>query len=127
MESRSAVRTPVVAWTMAKRAGREMGRSNKGRRSSRLRARRPRAAKKVPLTTNAHVPSGRMRARSQIFPRTWRLKKTIKIGDRESMRERMRKRRKKQKKENAQPAGRKKKKGGVGNAFVEEECGGGGG
>ena len=35
-----------------------MGRRSRGRRSSRLRARRPSAAKKVPLTTRAQVPSG---------------------------------------------------------------------
>src|ERR1700722_15111937 len=68
MGSRSPVRTPVVACTIARSAGSEMGKSSRGRRSSRLRARRPRAAKKVPLTTSAQVPRGMMSNRRRGLP-----------------------------------------------------------
>src|SRR4051812_45066559 len=53
----SPVRIDVVASTMARMAGIEIGNSNRGNIISRARVRNDIAAKNVPLTTSAHVPS----------------------------------------------------------------------
>ena len=97
----------MVAWTMASSAGIEMGKRSSGSSSSRLRARRPSAAKKVPLTTSAQVPSGRMRSEQPGVAEGVQVEKMMKMG--------------------ASTASTASDEDHVGEGFAEEERGGGGG
>ena len=54
-----------------------MGKSKSGSSNSRLRVRMESAAKKVPLTTRAQVPSGKTRASSQPWPNGCKLRRKM--------------------------------------------------
>ena len=69
----SPVRISVVAATMPSTAGMEIGNKSSGSMISRLRVRSDIAAKNVPFTTSAHVPSSAMAINCQAGPRTRKL------------------------------------------------------
>src|SRR5438045_3894163 len=64
----SAVSVPVVACTIDRMAGIEMGKSSNGSMSSRLRVRNEIAAKNVPLTTSAQVQNTKTTANCHVGP-----------------------------------------------------------
>lgn len=63
----------VVAATMPSTAGIETGNKSRGSISSRLRVRSDMAAKNVPFTTSAHVPSSATGINCHAGPRTRKL------------------------------------------------------
>src|SRR5688500_7838831 len=76
----SPVMMAVVPSTMAMSAGMEMGKSNSGSMTSRLRVRSEMAAKNVPFTTSAQVPSTKMMGSLAASPTMRRSEKMMKSG-----------------------------------------------